>query len=139
MKAHLYKFLRLLRDLWIYFKTGHGTYLAFLLSMVNFITIQYRLVISNVPTLQTLIPSLKIFVILFGITYFPLAIALGLFEYKKGETRRRPMLNPFSQDILKAELSMLDGHIAIAKEMGNQEALERYQYAKKVKSQWRKS
>ena len=139
MKPHLYKFLIFMRDIWIYFKTGHGTYLAFLLSMVNFVTIQYRLVISNIPPLQTLIPSLGTFVIFFGVTYIPLAIIFGIFEYKKGETRRKPKLNPYSQDILKAELSMLDGHIAVAQQLDNQDALKRYQYAKEVKSKWRKS
>lgn len=139
MRQSILRVLRPLRDLWIYFKTGHGTYLSFLLSMVNFIIIQYQFVISKVPAFNSLLPSIGSFILFFGVTYFPLAVIIGRFEYKLGERKRRPMLNPYSQAILKAEISMLDGHIALAIQLDNPEALERYRYAKEIKSKWKRS
>lgn len=138
MRAFIIKKLRVMRDLWIYFKTGHGTYLSFILSMVNFVIIQYNFVISKVPALQSLLPSLGAFVLFFGVTYFPVATVVGVLEYRLGERKRRPMLNPYSQSILKANLAILDGHIEVAKQLNNEEALERYLFARKEKSKWRK-
>jgi hypothetical protein len=40
--------------------------------------------------------------IVFFLTYIPLAVIIGYFEFKKGEVTRRPMINPFLQDNVEA-------------------------------------
>lgn len=113
---------RRLRDYWIYFKTGHGTYLVYSLSIMNFITLQHRLLISTIPFLEKYLSRLSTFVIVFFITYIPIAMALGYFEYKKGEMKRRPMLDPYAQDTIEAHilqsrglLSYMNGDVEEAK------------------------
>ena len=95
---------RRVRDFWIYFKTGHSTYLVYSLSIMNFITLQHRLLISTIPFLEKYLSRLSTFVIIFFLTYIPIAMALGYFEYKKGERKRRPMLDPYTQDTIEAHL-----------------------------------
>ncbi len=113
---------RRLRDYWIYFKTGHSTYLVYSLSIMNFITLQHRLLISTIPFLEKYLSRLSTFVIVFFLTYIPIAMALGYFEYKKGEMKRRPMLNPYTQDTIEAQilqsrglLSYMNGDVDEAK------------------------
>ncbi len=113
---------RRIRDSWIYFKTGHSTYLVYSLSIMNFITLQHRLLISTIPFLETYLSRLSTFVVVFFLTYIPVAMALGYFEYKKGEMKRRPMLNPYTQDTIEAQilqsrglLSYMNGDVEEAK------------------------
>ncbi len=113
---------RRVRDFWIYFKTGHSTYLVYSLSIMNFITLQHRLLISTIPFLEKYLSRLSTFVIIFFLTYIPIAMALGYFEYKKGEMKRRPMLNPYIQDTIEAQilqskglLSYMNGDVEEAK------------------------
>lgn len=113
---------RRVRDFWIYFKTGHSTYLVYSLSIMNFITLQHRLLISTIPFLEKYLSRLSTFVIIFFLTYIPVAMALGYFEYKKGEMKRRPMLNPYVQDSIEAQilqsrglLSYMNGDVEEAK------------------------
>ena len=100
---------RVLRDLWIYFKTGHGGYLVYTLSMLNFVVLQHRLLISYIPLLSQYMGRLSTFIVVFVTTYVPLAVVIGYFEYRKGEITRRPMLNPYTQDSLEASIKMRNG------------------------------
>ena len=113
---------RRIRDFWIYFKTGHTTYLVYSLSIMNFITLQHRLLITTIPFLEKYLSRLSTFVVIFFLTYIPIAMALGYFEYKKGEMKRRPMLNPYIQDTIEAQilqsrglLSYMNGDVEEAK------------------------
>jgi hypothetical protein len=129
---------RKIRDMWIYFKAGHSGYLTFTLSILNFVVLQHRLLIENIPFLSKYVPSLTTFFLLFMFTYIPLAMLLGYFEFKKGEMTRRPMLNPYLRDrneatILQSESlqSFFDGDIDQAKIKIEESIL--------VMSKWRKS
>lgn len=100
---------RKIRDLWIYFKAGHSGYLTFTLSMLNFVVLQHRLVIEYIPVLSKYINSLSSFFLVFTLTYIPLAVGIGYFEFSKGEMKRRPMLNPYAQDTIRAHILMNNG------------------------------
>jgi hypothetical protein len=100
---------RTLRDLWIYFKTGHSGYLVYSLSILNFVVLQHRLLISYIPFLSQYMSKLSTFLVVFVVTYIPLAIFIGFFEFRKGEVKRRPMLNPYTQDTLEATIKMNHG------------------------------
>ena len=114
----------IIRDLWIYFKAGHSGYLTFTLSLLNFVVLQHRLLIEYIPFLSQFIPSLSTFFLLFIFSYIPLAIGIGFFEFRKGEMKRRPMLNPYSQDTIEAHILLnegllryIDGDVENAKNM----------------------
>jgi hypothetical protein len=98
------KTARKFRDLWIYFKAGHGGYLVYSMSIMNFIVLQHRLLIQYIPFLSKYLNKLSTFVALFFLTYIPLAVILGYFEYRKGEMTRKPMLNPYTRDTIKANI-----------------------------------
>lgn len=100
---------RTLRDLWIYFKAGHGGYLVYSLSLLNFVVLQHRLLISYIPFLSRYMSRLSTFIVVFVFTYIPLSIFIGYFEFRKGEVKRRPMLNPYTQDTLEATIRMNHG------------------------------
>ncbi len=100
---------RTLRDLWIYFKAGHGGYLVYSLSLLNFVVLQHRLLISYIPFLSQYMGRLSTFIVMFAVVYFPVAVIIGYLEYRKGEIKRRPMLNPYTQDSLEASIKMRNG------------------------------
>lgn len=74
------------------------------MSIMNFIVLQHRLLIQYVPFLDKYLSKLSTFVALFFFTYIPLAVVLGYFEYRKGEMTRKPMLNPYTRDTIKASI-----------------------------------
>ncbi len=100
---------RRIRDLWIYFKAGHSGYLTFTLSILNFVVLQHRLLIQYIPFLSKYLSSLTSFFLVFVFTYIPLAIGIGYFEFRKGEMKRRPMLNPYAQDTIEAHILLSKG------------------------------
>ncbi|MBQ03596.1 hypothetical protein CL673_02645 [Candidatus Bathyarchaeota archaeon] len=115
-------FGRKVRDMWIYFKAGHGGYLVYSMSIMNFVVLQHRLLIQYVPFLDKYLNKLSTFVALFFLTYIPLAVLMGYFEFRKGEMTRKPMLNPYIRDrneatILQSESlqSYYDGDMDMAK------------------------
>ena len=97
---------RLTRDLWIYFKSGHSGYFAFILSMLNFVVLQYNLFVERIPILKQYMPRMGTFFILFSLIYFPVAILLGRFEFKKGTTMRRTFLAPYAQDNIESNIRL---------------------------------
>ena len=104
-------FLRMCRDLFIYFKAGHSGYLVFFISIVNFAVIQYRLLISQIPLLSKFLPNLLTFTLFFVVTYFPLAIWIGIFEFEKGTLIRKPKLNPYIQSVVESTILFREGLI----------------------------
>ena len=73
---------RLLR--WIvYFRRGHSSWFAMALGFLNFIVIQYRLLIENVPFLKNIFVRLWVFALLFIAVYVPVATLVGWIDYKR--------------------------------------------------------
>jgi len=117
---------RLIR-IWIYFRTGHGTYLVLTLGFLNFIVLQFRLLVSAIPSLSAFFPHLVYFAVFFIVTYVPLAIILGWMDYKKGsivmDSVLRAEISPFTLDSVEALilasqgfLAFLDGDLETARE-----------------------
>jgi len=102
---------RVIRDIWIYFKTGHSGYLTFILSLTNFVVLQHRLLISYIPVLDQYLGQLSTFVVFFFVTYIPVAVGIGYFEFRKGGLKRRPQLNPWVQDNVAAHMLQTQGII----------------------------
>lgn len=69
------------------FRHGHSTYLAFALSFINFIVLNYTLVISNIHFLTNVFPHLWMFALAFVTTYPLLAIIVGYKFYRKKQLR----------------------------------------------------
>lgn len=69
------------KKLWLYFRGGHGAYLAFLFSFVNFILLFYRLLIEPLDN-SIFFNRLIEFAIFFVVTYVPVAILVGYWHRK---------------------------------------------------------
>jgi hypothetical protein len=65
-----------LRRRWLDFRNGHGVYLAFVLTFVNFILIAYNFAIKEVEALGEAF-SLTTFTIIFIAIYVPAAVLIG--------------------------------------------------------------
>lgn len=68
--------------MWVYFRSGHGTYLVYTTALTNFILIFYRLLVEQVSFFNAIFPSLTIFVIIFLGLYVPVAILVGRWHFK---------------------------------------------------------
>ena len=106
---------------WTYFRRGHNVYLMFLLSFMNFIVIQYRLLIENIPLLHELLPKLWIFAVAVVITYTPIAIIVGWLDYQKGSVVMDNILSarasPWVIDCSKALILIAEGKTEDAKKL----------------------
>ncbi|WP_309493009.1 hypothetical protein [Candidatus Hecatella orcuttiae] len=108
---------RLLRY-WTYFRRGHSVYLIFAITFLNFIVIQYRLLIEYIPTLQKLFSHLIVFMIVFFVIYIPLATIIGWTDVKRGAVPINHTImakaNPYYRDLAKAIILLADGKNAEA-------------------------
>ena len=71
-----------IRRRWWEFRQGHGIYLIFALTFINFILISYRLLIEKIAFFKGIIPELWIFAVLFLVIYIPAAILIGVWHRK---------------------------------------------------------
>ena len=70
------------RRRWLDFRNGHSIYLIFVLTFANFITIQYKLLIDQIPYLAGAFNNIIIFAIVFVLMYVPIGIVLGYWHRK---------------------------------------------------------
>jgi len=70
------------RRRWLDFRNGHSIYLIFLMTFANFVTIQYGLLIDQVPYLKSLFETIWIFAVIFVSAYVPIAIVIGYWHRK---------------------------------------------------------
>ena len=67
-----------------YFLRGHNAWFALAFTLINFTIIFYQLFLVNLSFIPEYLKSYSIFVIVFGIIYFPLATIVGYLDFKKG-------------------------------------------------------
>ena len=100
------------RKRWFDFRLGHSIYLIFVLSFSNFILIFYSLLIERVQSLKDILPDLWMFVILFVVIYFPIAIAIGAWHRKtqiKIENEQALLNNPFMARNFRMIIDIIEG------------------------------
>jgi len=73
---------------WYYFRTGYGTYLAFILAAINMMVVVYYLAIKNVPSLETVFPSFAIWALTITAGGIPLGVFLGWLHVKRSAAYR---------------------------------------------------
>jgi len=91
-----------------------------MLSLFNFITIQYKLVVETVPFLSSIFSHLIYFAVVFILTYIPLAVFIGWYDYRRFampvELTLRARTNPWTRDLARALICLAEGK--------NEEAVE---------------
>ena len=120
-----------MRRRWWEFRTGHSTYLIFILTFVNFVLISYRLLIEKVPIFQELIPNLSMFVLLFLLFYIPAAIIIGNW-HRRTQRRVESTINMHQNPVFaKMFRTMLDVQTGKA---SDEEIGEFREFLKKIES-----
>lgn len=103
------------RERWYEFRTGHSTYLIFILTFVNFVLIAYRLLIEKISFFKELVPELWIFTVLFLALYIPTAILIGYWHRHtqlKIEQTISMQQNPFFAKLFRVLIDVQLGNMS---------------------------
>ncbi len=101
---------------WFEFRQGHGTYLGFVLSFVNFVLIAYSLFLEKIFRNLTLLQ----FCIIFGSLYVPTGVIIGRLHIRKQVRYDTGMI--FNQNPgLQAMMNELKEIKDILRELGSEE------------------
>jgi hypothetical protein len=102
--------------------------LVFAMTFLNFITIQYALLIDRVPALNSVFSNLWLFAIVFIGVYMPLAILIGYWHRKtQWKVEQEAM---FSENVVQARLwsfmiRLVQGKVSEKEQAEMQEMLEK--------------
>lgn len=102
------------RRRWWEFRQGHGIYLVFVLTFINFILISYRLLIEKVTIFKEIVPELWIFALLFIIIYAPSAVLIGYWHRRtqlRVETTMIQQQNPILVRMIRTLLDVQMGTV----------------------------
>lgn len=102
------------RRRWWEFRQGHGIYLVFVLTFINFILISYRLLIEKVTIFKEIVPELWIFALLFIIIYAPSAVLIGYWHRRtqlRVETTMIQQQNPILARMIRTLLDVQMGTV----------------------------
>jgi len=69
--------------MWFYFRTGWGTYFAFLFSGINTLVVTYYLAIEEIPFLLDIFPSFLHYVVVVVSIGVPLLATVGYLHFKR--------------------------------------------------------
>ncbi|QLH03996.1 hypothetical protein C5F49_00665 [Nitrosopumilus oxyclinae] len=100
------------RRRWYDFRQGHGMYLVFAMSFVNFVLIFYRLLIEQINALGEIFSNLWMFVVIFLAAYIPAAILIGNWHRKtqmKIEHEQSMKQSPLMAKNFRILLDLLEG------------------------------
>jgi hypothetical protein len=100
------------RRRWYDFRQGHGMYLVFAMSFVNFVLIFYRLLIEQIDFLGDLFSNLWIFLIIFLALYIPTAVLIGNWHRKtqmRIEHEQSMKQSPLMAKNFRVLLDLLEG------------------------------
>ena len=68
---------------WFYFRSGWGTYFAFIFAAINTLVVTYYLAIENAPFLKEIFPTFVIYVIVLVFIGIPTLIFIGYIHFKR--------------------------------------------------------
>jgi len=134
----LFKFRERVYRYVVYFRRGHGSWLAYLISFANFVVIQYRLLVER------LLPSLSAFIVTFFLVYVPLAIIIGRYDIKKATVPKEVEVSPFFYRPLGKEVNVyypvwdtiLEALEKIAEKEGLEDEINKIREAREVLKKW---
>ena len=104
------------RRRWYDFRQGHGMYLVFAMSFVNFVLIFYRLLIEQIDFLGDLFSNLWIFLVIFLALYIPTAVLIGNWHRKtqmRIEHEQSMKQSPLMAKNFRVLLDLLEGKASI--------------------------
>ncbi len=86
-----------------FFLRGHGNWFAYVMSMINFVTISFYLLIENLTIIPEEWKRFRYYAVLFLFIYVPLATIVGYLDMKRGpyrvEQRLAREMSPLWQEV----------------------------------------
>jgi len=104
----LKKFLYRLSEARTYFLRGHSNWFVYPISLINFISITFYLLIDNLTIIPDDFKLLRYYVIFFFLTYIPSAIIVGYLDMTKGAYRVEQKMTRELSPIWKEVFDRLD-------------------------------
>jgi len=97
---------------WLDFRNGHGIYLVFLVTVAQFLVIQYRLLLNNIPLFHSI--PLWAFTIFFVAIYIPLGAIIGYWHRRTQynvENQTHFERNPIGATMNLFLIDLIDGKV----------------------------
>jgi hypothetical protein len=97
---------------WLDFRNGHGIYLIFFVTVAQFLIIQYRLLLNNIPLFHSI--PLWAFAIVFVAMYVPLAVIIGYWHRRTQynvDTQTHFERNPIGATWTLFLIDLIDGKV----------------------------
>lgn len=91
-----------------YFLRGHNSWFALAFSLMNFTLIFYNLLFFKMDFIPSFFKSYSVFVIIFGLIYFPVATLFGFLDFKKGTYAAEQTLSREISPIWREVFARLD-------------------------------
>lgn len=91
-----------------YFLRGHGNWLVYPISIINFISITFYLLIDNLTIIPEELKLLRYYIFIFVFTYIPGAIILGYWDMNRGTYRVEQKMAKELSPIWKEVFERLD-------------------------------
>jgi len=101
-----------LKRRWLDFRNGHGLYLIFLLTVAQFIIIQYRLLLEGTPLFHSI--PLWVFSAAFVAIYVPLGLIIGVWHRRTQynvESQTHFERNPIGATMYLFLIDLADGKV----------------------------
>lgn len=105
---------------WYYFRTGWGTYFAFIMAAINTLVVTYYLAIENVPILKDFFPSFTHYVLFISIIGVPILVLTGYIHFKKSAAYKSEAditieTNPHMRRILLNTETIIESELKLSK------------------------
>ena len=97
---------------WLDFRNGHGIYLIFLLTVAQFLVIQYRLLLDKIPFFHSI--PLWGFSVLFVAIYIPLGAIIGYWHRRTQysvDNQTHFERNPIGATMILFLIDLIDGKV----------------------------
>ena len=120
-----------MRRRWWEGRTGHTTYLMFILTIANFLLIAYRFLIEQNSLFESLMSNLWTFALFFVISYIPISILIGHWHretQQKVELSIKLLENPINAKMFRTMLDVQTGKAS------DEEIGEFREFLKKIES-----
>ncbi|MGH9921799.1 MAG: hypothetical protein ACRD38_03505 [Nitrososphaerales archaeon] len=88
-------------------RSGHTAYLAFILSIMNFVILSYVLALERMPILNQIFPTMWMWAVFYILVYIPAAMIIGHF-HRHGQLHAEHVEQTLRNPVTIFELKRLD-------------------------------
>lgn len=94
-----------IKNLWFYFRRGHGVYLLYVMWFISWSTVVYTLLLERIDFARSIFPTYPLFVFTLVVFYPSLAVFIGYLDKRHGQLKTDMQMmdsvSPVNAKILK--------------------------------------